>query len=69
MSNKGISVVIPNYNGKRLLEQILPPLIVALEHAAMPYEIILSDDASTDESIIFLQSHYPQVKLIANKQN
>lgn len=69
MSNKGISVVIPNYNGKQLLEQILPPLIVALEHATMPYEIILSDDASTDESIIFLQSHYPQVKLIGNKQN
>jgi len=69
VTKKGISVVIPNYNGKQLLAQVLPPLFVALQHAGLPYEIIISDDASRDDSIAFLQSHYPQVKLICNKEN
>lgn len=69
MSNKGISVVIPNYNGKQLLQQVLPPLMIALKHAELPYEVILSDDASNDDSISFLKSHYPHVLLICNEQN
>ncbi len=69
MSNKGISVVIPNYNGRQLLQQVLLPLIAALQHSELPYEIILSDDASKDDSISFLKSHYPQVLLICNEQN
>lgn len=69
MSNKGISVVIPNYNGSQLLPQVLPPLIEALQLSELPYEIIVSDDASTDNSISFLKSHYPQVLLICNEHN
>ena len=69
MSNKGISVVIPNYNGKLLLQQVLPELIVALQLSELPYEIILSDDASKDDSICFLKDNYPQVILICNEQN
>jgi GT2 family glycosyltransferase len=67
--NKGISVVIPNYNGRQLLEQVLPSVFVALESSGLPYELIISDDASKDASINFLQKAYPQVKLIGNKTN
>lgn len=69
MGNKGISVVIPNFNGTRLLEQVLPTVFTALENAGLPHELIISDDASTDDSIAFLKEFYPQVKLVCNKVN
>ncbi|MEX1202116.1 MAG: glycosyltransferase family 2 protein [Ferruginibacter sp.] len=69
VSKPGISVIIPNYNGKHLLKQVLPAIFIALQNAGLPNELIISDDASIDDSIFFLQSHYPQVKLICNKEN
>lgn len=65
----GISVVIPNYNGRYLLADIIPPLLEALKNAGLPYEIIVSDDRSTDDSISFLQSVFPEIKIIANEVN
>lgn len=69
MSKQGISVIIPNYNGKQLLQQVLPAVFIALHNTGLPHELIISDDASKDDSIFFLQSNYPQVKLICNKEN
>ena len=68
-NNKGISVLIPNYNGAILLPQILPPLFIALQNSLLPYEIIVSDDCSTDDTITFLKTNYPQIILIENKTN
>jgi GT2 family glycosyltransferase len=68
-SVKGISVVIPNYNGATLLPEILPALYVALQNTQLPYEVIVSDDCSTDSSLIFLKEQYPQVDVIENKVN
>jgi GT2 family glycosyltransferase len=69
VASKGISVVIPNYNGRDLLEEILPSLILALKNASLPYEIIVSDDFSTDESLSFLKTQYPDIALICNVVN
>ena len=60
----GISVVIPNYNGSVLLPLILPPLFEALKNAQLSYEVIISDDCSTDNSVSFLQEHYPEIILL-----
>ena len=65
----GISVVIPNYNGRYLLEEIIPPLMEALQNASLPFEVIVPDDKSTDDSVSFLQSAYPQINVIANETN
>jgi GT2 family glycosyltransferase len=65
----GISVVIPNYNGRYWLGEIIPPLLVALEQAALPFEIIVSDDRSTDDSVSFLQCTYPTIKVLTNSNN
>jgi GT2 family glycosyltransferase len=65
----GISVVIPNYNGRYLLEEILPSVAEALQNTKLPYEIIVSDDKSTDDSISFLQSSWPQVRITVNEKN
>lgn len=68
---KSVSVVIPNYNGKALLEAYLPHTIRALEYSLSvgDYELIVVDDASTDDSITFLQSTYPQIILLRNEKN
>lgn len=66
---KGISVVIPNYNGAHLLAETLPTVLRALKAALLPSEIIVVDDCSTDGSILFLQQTYPTVRLVKNEQN
>lgn len=65
----GISVVIPNYNGRRLLEENLPYTIAALKFTEIPYEVIIADDASADDSIAFLNEAYPDIKVIKGQVN
>ncbi|HVD99798.1 MAG TPA: glycosyltransferase family 2 protein [Cytophagaceae bacterium] len=66
---KSISVVIPNYNGKDLLEKNLPFLYTALQTVQTDFEIIISDDCSTDESVSFLKTYYPSILLVENLFN
>lgn len=68
-SNKSISVVIPNFNGEGLLKRNLPFLYEALKIADAEYEIIIPDDASSDNSVAFLKTHYPDIIVIANPRN
>lgn len=69
ISPPSISVVIPNYNGKHLLEANLPSVFSALKFAQINYEVIVVDDASTDDSMMFIEQHYPDVKLLVNQLN
>lgn len=57
----GISVVLPNYNGRHLLEANLPSLAIALNKLECAHEIIVADDASTDDSVHFLETNYPEI--------
>ncbi|PKQ70811.1 glycosyltransferase family 2 protein [Raineya orbicola] len=59
------AVVILNYNGKHWLEKFLPSVIA---HSAEA-QIIVADNASTDNSVDFLRLSFPQVKLICFEQN
>ncbi len=68
-SKRGISIIIPNYNGVHLLEKYLPYTSTAIKNADVLFEVIVVDDASTDQSVHFIQTHYPQLTLIANPQN
>lgn len=63
---KKVAVVILNWNGKSMLEEYLPSVVNSLPDYA---EVILADNASTDESVAFVQQHYPQLKIIVNKTN
>jgi O-antigen biosynthesis protein len=58
------SIIIPNWNGRKLLEKNLPAVM-----ASKPDEIIIVDDASTDDSVTFLKEKYPEVILLVNKEN
>jgi GT2 family glycosyltransferase len=64
-----VSVVIPTFNGHDLLRQNLPPLFECLSHISAAWEVIVVDDASTDNSIELMQQTYPQVMLIRNETN
>jgi GT2 family glycosyltransferase len=69
IKNNGISVIIPNYNGAILLPIILPPLFIALQNTKLHYEVIISDDCSTDDGIVFVKNNYPAIQIIENKIN
>lgn len=62
---KSIAVVILNWNGKKLLEEFLPSVVKYSEEAT----IYIADNASTDDSISFLRTNYPNLKIIQNKGN
>src|ERR1035437_11016397 len=63
-SYQSASVVIPNWNGKDLLEQYLPSVVEAL--AGNPdNEIVVVDNGSTDGSADFVRAAFPRVTLIA----
>jgi GT2 family glycosyltransferase len=62
-----VAVVILNWNGKALLEQFLPSLV---EHTDLNQaEIIVADNASTDDSLAFLSAHYPNIRCLALDEN
>ena len=62
------SVVIPNWNGRDLLEKYLPSVVTAL--AGHPdNEIVVVDNGSTDGSAQYLRERFPQVKLVALDRN
>jgi len=65
----GLSIVIPSWNGRALLERFLPTVLhsaAAFEAACrQPAEIIVADDASTDDTLEWLATRHPQVRLEA----
>src|SRR5687767_8251223 len=65
----GISVVIPNYNGKHLFPHTLPTVMHALSIGNFPHEVIIADDASTDDSISYLRQNFPSVRIVSNPKN
>jgi GT2 family glycosyltransferase len=60
------SVVIPNWNGAMHLRVCLNAL---RRQTHLPLEVILVDNASTDESRFLLASEFPEVKVIALPAN
>jgi len=60
------SIVIPNWNGKDLLEKYLPSVV---EACGPSDEIIVVDNASTDGSAEFIRHHYPQVRVLEMDRN
>lgn len=59
------AIVILNWNGKKLLEQFLPSVIAYSKDA----DIYVADNASSDDSVVFLKSEFPEVKVIQNTTN
>jgi len=63
-----VTVVIPNWNGKDLLEKYLPSILEAL--AGNPdNEILVVDNGSADGSAEFVRNSFPAVQVLALPRN
>ncbi|MEX1188141.1 MAG: glycosyltransferase family 2 protein [Bacteroidia bacterium] len=59
------AIVILNWNGKHLLEQFLPKVILHSSGA----RIIVADNNSSDGSVAWLVENHPEIEIIANPKN
>lgn len=60
------AIVILNWNGRKMLEQYLPSVLESSCDEAM---VVVADNASTDDSLTFLNARYPQIQTIVLDQN
>lgn len=60
-----IAIAILNWNGKSWLEKFLPNVIANSQSA----EVYVIDNASTDDSVAYISTHFPSVKIVINQQN
>lgn len=61
------SICIANYNGMGTLGAAIDSVLAQVD--SVPFEIIVHDDASTDESVEFVRKHYPDIRLIVSSEN
>lgn len=62
-----VSVVILNWNTCSLLQQFLPEVV---KNSTSPnVRIVVADNGSTDNSVAWVKSHYPQVEVLDLGQN
>ena len=65
-SMTGIDIVIPNWNGRHMLEICLPSLY---SQTHKDFDIIVVDNGSTDDSLDYIHTNFPEVKVIALDKN
>lgn len=66
VSLPSVAVVILNWNGKSFLERFLPSVLKS------DYEnlrVIVADNASTDDSVLFLRKRFPEVEIMIHAEN
>lgn len=61
-----VTLLLLNWNGRDVLEMCLPSL-AELDYPT--YRIVMIDNASEDDSVAFVGSRFPQVKIIRNEEN
>jgi GT2 family glycosyltransferase len=69
-----VSIVIPTWNGRHLLERFLPSVLVAAEHyrseTGSEVEILVVDDGGTDDTALWLARMHPgRVELLIKRRN
>lgn len=61
----GVAVIVPTYQGRHHLEQLLP----SLHEQTLSHEVIVVDNGSTDGTQDFLRQRWPQVRVIPFPDN
>ncbi len=65
MKQLTVSIIIPNWNGAKLLAQHLPKVLDAVGDC----EVIVVDDHSTDDSVTLLHRTFPSIRTIVKESN
>lgn len=61
-----VTIIIPNYNGKHFME----PCLKSLEaQTCKDFQILVVDNHSTDGSLEYMAQYYPDIEVIALKEN
>jgi GT2 family glycosyltransferase len=62
-----VAIVILNWNGRKYLHQFLPSIV---RYSNKPeYIIVIVDNNSSDDSLVFLENNYPQIEIISFNKN
>lgn len=63
---EGLSLCIINYNGRKFLQDTLTS---AIQFQSLFDEIIFVDNGSTDDSVSFVETHFPNVRIVQLDKN
>lgn len=67
-----VSIIIPSFNGKELLQKNLPSVLkacISWDPTHKQWEVLVVDDASKDGTGKWLKSNYPDVRFVQNNKN
>lgn len=64
-----VTIVIPNFNGTKLLKKNLPSVLLSARHYNPAASVIVVDDGSKDDSVQVLKTEFPDVKIVIHTQN
>jgi GT2 family glycosyltransferase len=67
IANIDVSIIIVNYNTSKLLKECIESIYIKTH--AINYQIIVVDNASSDESVSMIKLEFPEVQLIESKIN
>jgi GT2 family glycosyltransferase len=66
LDSPSVAIVILNWNGKKHLEQFLPSVLATTYRN---FQIVVADNGSTDDSVAFIHSSYPSVRVLQSPVN
>ncbi|MCK6485735.1 MAG: glycosyltransferase family 2 protein [Phycisphaerae bacterium] len=66
MSDPAATVIVPNYNGRRFLPELIASLA---RQRRSDFQLFVVDDRSTDDSVAWLREHCPAARLLVNERN
>jgi len=61
-----VAIVILNWNGRAMMGRFLPSV---LEYSRGEAAVYVADNASTDDSVAWLEQHHPEVKIVTLDRN
>ena len=64
-----VDILILNYNGKDLMKEYLPSICEAARNSSHECRVHVVDNISTDGSVDFLRSEFPEVNIYQAKKN
>ena len=64
-----VNIVILNYNGRALLQECLPSIVEASKRSEHKCSVTVIDNASSDDSIAFLENNFKEVRIDKRKDN
>lgn len=69
MAMLDLAIVVVSYNTRALLRACLKSVVASVDQGSLRAQVIVVDNASTDDSVAMVSQCFPQAHLIANENN